>query len=71
MFGVGFVLRIIDVMSSTIAKQYIMLSSEGVQDLGCPNVLTLPSSILHPAYIATMTVKTNNTKVIAKGTSYN
>ena len=71
LFGVGFGSRIIGAFPSKIANQYIMLSGEGGPELGCPNVLTLPSSIHHPSYIATMTAKTFSAKVKSKVTTYN
>ena len=71
MYGVGFRLRIIGTMPSTIANQYGMHSGEVGPDLGCANVLTLPSSIYQPANIAKIKIKEFITKVTAKVTAYN
>ena len=56
-FDVAFGLGIIGAMQSTIANQYVMLIGEGGPDLGCPNILTFPDSIHHPASMAKMTVE--------------
>jgi hypothetical protein len=47
-----------------------MLNREGGQELGYPNVLTLPKEVIQPQQIATMTIPQFSTKSKAKGQNY-
>jgi hypothetical protein len=69
-YGTGFGSRTIGQAHSSITSKFVMLNGEGGNDLGYPNVLTLPRDIITPNDIATMTIQQFSTKLTSKGQNY-